>query len=237
MKLLENLLEWDRNTFLLLNGCHSNFFDGFMWLISSKTILIPSVICLFYVILKDKKKETLLITFGIILTIILSDQISSSIIKPIFERLRPSHEPLLEGLVHIVNGYKGGKFGFVSSHAANSFGFALFTALIFRYKPYTITIFILALLISYSRIYLGVHYPLDIIGGSLVGLLSASFSYFLYYYMKKSLTGLNYIPYSKTGLISSGFSYKNIRLIIFFLILTIFFLSVFSFELVKFIPK
>src|SRR5574344_2038328 len=117
MKLLENLLEWDRNTFLLLNGCHSNFLDGFMWLISSKIILIPSVICLFYVIFKDKKKETVLVIFGIILTILLSDQISSSIIKPIFERLRPSREPLLEGLVHTINGYKGGKFGFVSSHA------------------------------------------------------------------------------------------------------------------------
>jgi undecaprenyl-diphosphatase len=230
---LGNILDWDKNLFLTLNGQHSSFFDIFMWMFSTKDIWIPAFICLIYVILKDKKRETLFIVIGIILTIIISDQISSSIIKPLVERLRPSHEPLLNGLVHIVNGYKAGEFGFVSSHAANSFAFALFTSLVFRYKPYTFVIFIWALVNSYSRIYLGLHYPLDIICGGVVGIISALMVYYLYFYLRNIFTGFIYNSFSKVGLTSSGFSFKGLWLIILFIVITIFFITIFSFETVN----
>lgn len=84
-------------------------------------------------------------------------------------RYRPSHNFDLQGLVHLVNGYSGGLFGFVSSHAANSFGIAIFTALFLKNKWYWIFILLWAVLVSYSRIYLGVHYPADIIGGMVLG--------------------------------------------------------------------
>lgn len=90
--------------------------------------------------------------------------------KPFFARPRPSHEPGLAGLLHLVNGYKGGAYGFASSHAANTFGVAMFIYLLFRSRYAWISaIFVWAAVMSYTRIYLGVHYPGDIFAGALVG--------------------------------------------------------------------
>ena len=112
--------------------------------------------------------------------ILLCDQISSGIFKELFERFRPSHEPTLEGVVRLVNEKRGGKFGFVSSHAANSFGLAMFTALLFRKWYFTLVVFVWALFNSYSRIYMGLHYPGDILGGLLLGILVGIFVYWLF---------------------------------------------------------
>ena len=101
----------------------------------------------------------------------LADQISVKVFKEGFERLRPSHNPEIKDLIHTVKGYRGGQFGFVSSHAANTFAMAFFTSKLFRNRYYSWFIFIWAAVVSYSRIYLGVHYPLDIIGGALLGML------------------------------------------------------------------
>jgi undecaprenyl-diphosphatase len=148
-----------------------------------------------------------------------------------FGRLRPSHE--LGNLVHLVNGYTGGRFGFVSSHAANAFGFAMFSSLIFRFKPYTVVVFLWALVNSYSRIYLGVHYPLDIICGALVGISCALLVYLLYCYLKK-FTGFFYKPAVGERATSTGIAYKNMWLIISMLLLTVYFIIIFSVEIMKF---
>ena len=117
---------------------------------------------------------------AVTLVFVLCDQISSSFFKEFFERLRPSHEPSLEGIVRLVNGKKGGRFGFVSSHAANSFGLAMFTALLFKKWYYSVLIFLWASVNSYSRIYLGLHYPGDILGGLILGILCGFFVYWMY---------------------------------------------------------
>ena len=187
-------------------------------------------LCVLYVIFKNKRKEFIFITLSFIAVVVLSDQLSSGLIKPLVERLRPSHEPTLSGLVHLVNGYTGGRFGFVSSHAANSFGFAMLSALVFRYKPYTFFIFLWALVNSYSRIYLGVHYPLDVICGAALGIFLAAFVHILLYYIKKFYTGFNYKRIGGINISASGFEYKDIRLIIFFMLLTVVFVSIVSFE-------
>jgi len=192
-------------------------------------------LCVLFVIFKNKRKEFIFIILTFIATIVLCDQLSSGLIKPLVERLRPSHEPTLSGLVHLVNGYKGGQFGFVSSHTANSFGFAMLSVLLFRYRPYTFFVFAWALLNSYSRIYLGVHYPLDVICGAAVGIISALFVYILSNYIKKIYTGFNYKRLGGTKVSVSGFEYKDIRLIIFFLLLTVLFISIFVFETFKYI--
>jgi undecaprenyl-diphosphatase len=122
----------------------------------------------------------LMIYNALALLVTLCDQISSNIFKEGFERLRPSRDPSLEGLVDLINGKRGGKFGFVSSHATNSFGLAAFSLLLFRYRWYTVFILFWASLNSYSRIYMGVHYPGDILGGIILGVLLGVFVYWFY---------------------------------------------------------
>lgn len=108
------------------------------------------------------------------ITIGLSDQIASGLIKNSVKRLRPSHEPSLMPLIHLSKAGPGGMYGFVSSHSANAFGLLtfLFFLLPSKYKWLKIILFCWALLVSYSRIYNGVHYPSDVIGGAIVGILS-----------------------------------------------------------------
>lgn len=181
MNIINAIDLWDQNWFLFLNGFHTTFFDGCMVAISEKLTWIPLYIAVLYIIIKRWKLDAFWAILALILCIVIADQVSSSVIKHLVERPRPTHADDLQGLVHIVNGYKGGKYGFVSSHAANAFGFALLSSQIFRQKSYTIAIFIWAAFTAYSRIYLGVHYPLDILGGIMVGVLAA----FLCFWMLK----------------------------------------------------
>ncbi|MDR0370484.1 MAG: phosphatase PAP2 family protein, partial [Prevotellaceae bacterium] len=164
---------WDTSLFLFLNGIHNPYFDTFMFLFSNKWIWVPFYASVIFLAVKAWKKQSLIIILALVLCIVIADQVSSGIIKSLVERPRPSREPSLEGLVHIVNNYRGGRFGFVSSHAANAFGFALLSSSLFRRKVYTIFVFLWAATASYSRIYLGVHYPLDIAGGIIVGFFAA----------------------------------------------------------------
>jgi undecaprenyl-diphosphatase len=166
------LVQADKELFLLLNSLHSNVLDFLMWHISGKFIWIPLYALILYAIIRRYKVQGLYFVAGIILTIVAADQISV-LIKNGVERLRPSHNPEFEGLIHIVNNYRGGTYGFVSSHAANSFGLATFVALIFHKQWITVAMLSWALVVSYSRIYLGVHYPADIVCGGMLGSLLA----------------------------------------------------------------
>jgi len=187
--MLETIKLWDSTLFLFLNGIHAPLFDGIMWAISNKYTWLPLYFSVIFMVIKYWKKESGWIILALIMCIVIADQVSSGLIKQWVERPRPSHAVDLSGLVHLVNGYTGGRFGFVSSHAANSVGFALLSSLLFRHKTYTISIFGWAVLTAYSRIYLGVHYPLDILGGTVVGLGAAYTCYFIIKKLRPSLLG------------------------------------------------
>ncbi len=171
--MLDQLIELDKKVLLFLNSFHTPWLDPIVLFSTQTFAWLPLYLFLLYLIIKEYKKESWIVLLGIILTIVLANEITSSLMKPYFERLRPSLEPSLQGLVHLVDGYKGGKFGFASSHAANTFGVATFFFLIFKTtKKWIGWLFLWAVSMTYTRIYLGVHYPGDILVGGMIGVLA-----------------------------------------------------------------
>lgn len=169
---MDQLLEWDKDLLLYLNSLHVPWLDPVMLFLTKTFIWLPLYILLLFLVIREYKKDSWMILLGISFTILLTDQITSGFMKPYFARLRPSQEPELRNLLHLVNGYMGGKFGFASSHAANTFGTASFFWLLFRHtKKWIIWLFLWAALMTYTRIYLGVHYPSDVIVGGLIGVV------------------------------------------------------------------
>lgn len=182
---MEYLLELDKRLFLKINNVNEPWLDQIMMFMTSTIAWIPLYLLLFYLLSKIYRKDIWMVSLAIILTILLADQITSSFMKPFFARLRPSHEPSLEAMVNIVGNYRGGQYGFASSHAANTFGLAtLIWLLLKKYRPWIGIMFIWAFFIGYTRIYLGVHYPGDILAGQLVGFLTGLGGYFLFLALK-----------------------------------------------------
>lgn len=175
---IENLIPLERDLFFLLNGSDSSFLDDWMWTVSGRFVWIPLFLAiLFLFFYRTPRKQALLVTLFFILVFVMSDQLSSGFCKPFFERFRPTHHPDFKELVDIVNGYRGGRYGFISGHATNSFGLAVFLSLLFRHRGVTLAALSWALLNSYTRIYLGVHFISDIVAGMLAGSLLAFLLY------------------------------------------------------------
>jgi undecaprenyl-diphosphatase len=168
--LLKEILDFDKTLFLWLNGWHTPWLDATMLFFSKSSVWLPLYVFIIFVILKQfKLRDGLVYILLIILSVGLSDYLTSGLMKPYFQRLRPCNDFLNE---MILVGNCGGKYGFVSSHAANSF--ALFGAVnkLFGQK-HKVSLYILlwAIIVSYSRIYLGVHFPIDVILGGIIGFL------------------------------------------------------------------
>ncbi len=178
--MLDKIIALDTQLFLWLNSYHSPVWDKIMWFISGKIEWLPLYILIIVYIIYRYRLKSITILIAIVLTVALADQLAAKAFKEVFERLRPSHNPEIQHLVHIVGDYRGGSFGFVSNHAANSFSLAMFITLLFKNKYISTFIFFWALLVSYSRIYLGVHYPGDILGGAALGILLGWLIYLLY---------------------------------------------------------
>lgn len=162
------LEQLDQKLFLFLNSINSPFYDQVMYTLTGKLIWIPLYLSIIIFLAYKYKRKFLILLIFIIVAAILADQ-TSVIIKNLTQRLRPCHEPELKGLIHVINGECGGMYSFVSSHASNSFDVALISLLLIKKRWYSISIIIWALVVGYTRIYLGVHYPGDVICGSLLG--------------------------------------------------------------------
>jgi len=175
--MLETLKSLDETIFLFLNAHHNLFFDRLMWLFSNRFFWVPLYAWFLWILYKKYPRHYWTVLVAILLMIVASDQFCN-LIKNNVMRLRPSQEPHLEGLVHLVDG-NGGLYGFYSAHASNAFAVAMF--MIFsigrkmKYIPPVSLAY--AVLTAYSRVYMGVHYPGDILVGVIIGsLLGAIFA-------------------------------------------------------------
>jgi undecaprenyl-diphosphatase len=183
--MIEFLDKIDQQLFLFLNGIHSPVWDGIMWWISGKTSWIFLYVIILLTLGIKYKWRMLVVILVITLGVVLSDQSSVHLFKQVFQRLRPGHQPEIAGMVHLVNNYAGGLYGFVSSHAANTFMLARLTSGLLLNKYFTWFIFFWASVVAYSRVYLGVHYPGDVIGGALLGMFVGWLVLKLYRFVEK----------------------------------------------------
>ena len=188
--MIDKLIHIDTEILLAINGWHAPWADTLMWIISAKATWIPLYVLLIGLLVWRYRKPTLTsvkwlqrVPACVVMIVVIAmavgaaDFIASGILKDLVARPRPTRMPELEGVLHLVNGYRSGQYGFVSSHAANTMACGLLFSLIWRNKIATCGLMLWVAANCYSRMYLGVHYPTDILGGLMVGALVAVGAY------------------------------------------------------------
>lgn len=202
-ELIQYLNQVDTSVFLYLNGFHNTFWDYFMTMYSNRFVWVPFYASFLYVMIRNyPAKVNIACLMVIVLIIFASDQITSTLLKPWVERMRPSNpDNPISPWVHVVFNYRGGRYGFPSSHSANAWCVAFFAMFLVRRNKLSIFLTIWALLMSYSRIYLGVHYPGDLLVGMVIGVAIATSCYYLFRYCAREYTD-QFVP-KETPLIHS----------------------------------
>jgi len=198
MSIFEGIKQADQSLLLFLNSFHNDFWDKAVTIFTSIEIWIPFYLLIIYFIIKTFKRNSIFILVLIGLSVAFSDQFSG-LIKDSVQRLRPTHDPVLGTLVHNIYN-KGGMFGFFSAHAANTFTIAIIAAKLFKNQLFSIMMFTWAILVSYTRIYLGLHYPGDILIGWVWGILAGLAFYWLMVFVQKRYFKSNFPEIAKTSI-------------------------------------
>lgn len=181
--MVEQLLELDKVLTLWINGSHQLYLDGFFMTITATSTWLPLIPVLLYVLIRNNDFRHLgFILLFLALSILLADQVASGIFKPLVKRFRPTQDPEIMYALDVVNGYRGGLYGFFSSHAANTFSISAFLSLLIRRRSLTLILLSWAVLNSWSRAYLGVHYLGDLLVGMVWGLTAGGLMYVCYAY-------------------------------------------------------
>ncbi len=177
------LIEFDKELLLAVNGSESLFLDGLVKTLTTAATWIPLYLSLFYMVMKnnDTVQQIVLIVGCALLCVMLAGSVDDLIVKPAVGRWRPTHDPEIGSLVDVVNGYRGGNYGFFSAHASNTFSVAVFFSFLVRSRMLTCFLVGWSLTNCWTRMYLGVHFPGDILCGLLWGGLVGTSVYMLLY--------------------------------------------------------
>jgi undecaprenyl-diphosphatase len=187
---MDTILEIDKDLLIWINSFHADWLDPIMLQVTKTAFWTPLYLFFIFLIFKKLDRDAWFAIAGAALTILLADQITSSILKPFFERLRPSRDPAIQNLLHLAVDskgvvYRGGLYGFASSHAANTFGTATLMWMLFKDRTRWMALsFLWAASMTYTRLYLGVHFPGDILVGGIIGVLSGMAGFKLFEWLK-----------------------------------------------------
>ena len=204
----QSIIDFDKQLLLLVNGSASLYFDSLVHILTTASTWIPLYISLLYIVIKnnDSVQKILLVLAGAGLCVLIAGTIDDAIVKPLVARWRPTHDPQIGLLVDVVDGYRGGNYGFFSAHASNTFSIAIFFWWLVRSRLLTTAMVIWSFTNCWTRMYLGVHFPGDIFVGLLWGGFTGSFVYWIYWRIQKRLGYIKKYSsghYTKTGYIRS----------------------------------
>ena len=218
---MEELIQLDKQLLLWFNGSDSLFLDGLVETLTTATTWIPLYLGLFYLVLKnnDNVQKVLLVLGCAGLCVFLAGSLNDLFVKPWVARWRPSRDPEIAMLVDVVNGYRGGRYGFFSSHAANTFSLAIFFTLLVRSKVLSVAMILWSLLNCWTRLYLGVHFPGDILCGLLWGGVVGTGMWFLHQHIYKKINTQDF--YVSTQYTATGYQKSDVDIVICILLLTI----------------
>ena len=179
--ILNQLLTWDRNATLFVNGSENVYWDQVIYVATSTWMWIPMGVVLLWLLWNNMTpRQFCYAILFLALAVLISDQLSSTIFKPVFQRWRPTRDPVYMYLFDVVHNYRGGRYGFFSAHASNTFSIAVFLACLIKNRKLNILIISWSILNCYTRLYLGVHYLGDVLVGTAFGLIIGFGLAFLY---------------------------------------------------------
>ncbi len=217
---IQSVLETDRRLLELFNGSNSVFLDGWMTTLTSGYTWIPLYFALLYLVIKNSEtmSQILLVVGCAILCVFLADGVADYIVKPFVGRWRPSNDPLIKYSVSVVGGERGSDYGFFSAHAANTFSIAIFFCLLVRNRIMSIALIVWSLLNCYTRMYLGLHYPLDILCGLLWGATVGCSVYYMYYRIHKTTAQSD--NFISTQYTPTGYNIDDVDIVMLVLVVT-----------------
>ena len=219
--MLERLIDFDRWLILAVNGSDSLYFDGVVRTLTTAATWIPLYIALFYLVMKNNNsvRKIVFIVACASLCYLLAGAVDDGIVKPLVARWRPTHDPVIGWQVDVVDGYRGGRYGFFSAHASNTFSLAVVFSLLVRSRVMTAALVLWSLTNCWTRLYLGVHFPGDILVGVAWGAVVGTVVYLFYLRVERRLsTGMKFISSQYT---SAGYQYSDVDVVASVLVFTL----------------